>query len=364
MPHPGFFFARRSYSTFSKLACPRAAYLNQMLGVRLAPKVDNKLPGALAAGSVFHTLCEVYYTPPVFRDQPLRGTDGSPVLQSTDDVLEWYADRAEAKAIDEARESFDAYCEHHRRMRDGGALAVIGLPEVDVNAIVSYGGQESRYETQADLIVALGDGSVAAVEHKLLSTASRFVLDRYTMSGQMVGHALAWNSRSDLVARHGPMTSVVLNIAFKKGRTRAHRESIFVPHGVQRQYAQSVVALGQKVDALLTAHHKARPGAARAAVWPKLGHVLGLCDGVGGKCDYRHVCHTHSDVVSPLYQITEAGRKRAEQDGCVKVDPLTPEWRADPPAARPIERAVQMSEWGSTTDPEMAAFFNQSSNGD
>ena len=364
MPHPGFFFRRRSYSTLSKLGCPRAAYLSQMAGVRLAPRVADKLPGALAAGSVFHTLCEVYYTPLVFLDQPLRGTDGHPVLSSVEDVLAWYADRAEAKAIDEARESFDAYREHHLRARDGGGFMVLGLPEVDVNADVSYGGQSTRYQTQVDLIVQLGSGEVAAVEHKLLSTASRFVLDRYTMSGQMVGHALAWNSRPDLVQKHGRMSTVILNLAFKKGKTRAHRESLFIRPSQQRQYAQSVVALGRKVDALLTAHSAARPGGARAAVWPKLGHVMGLCDGVGGKCEFRHICHTHSDTIPPLYQITENARERVIADGFVKVDPLTPCWVPDAPPPRPVEQAVQMNAWGSATDPEMDAFLNQSPQGD
>jgi len=332
--------------------------LDQMVEVRRAPRVGKKSAGALAAGSVFHTLCEVHYTPDVLKDQPLRGTDGNPVLRTTADVVAWYLERAEAKAIDEAVRGFEAYLEHHLRALHGGAFRVLGSPEVDVSSTVSYGGQTARYQSQADLVIVTDDG-VAAVEHKFLSSASKFVLERYAMSGQMSGHALAWNSDPARVAKHGRMNAVLLNLGFKSGKPRAHREWVAVTVPRQRQYAQIVVAAGRKVDTLLEAHAKARPGAARAANWPKLGSLYGLCDGVGGRCEYRHLCHDGADVVKPLYQITEAGQKQAEADGVVKVDPLTPTWHLDEPMPLPVEKAVEVVDRGSWTDPAMDAFLNQ-----
>ena len=332
MPHPGFEYARRSSSTLRYVECPREGYLGQILGIRSSPTGDFSSSGPLGAGSVFHTLQEVWNMPEHHVGRPLRGTDGMPVLTTPEEVVDYYLDtvRFAPSAIVEAKKAFDSYVEEYG-LDDVVKANVVDRPEPNINA--HFGPEEGcPYSAQIDLVIKHPSGrkEVCSVEHKLLKSLQPKTIPFYGKSGQIIGQAATWNARQDLVDKFGPMMYVWINISFKSGRQKHHREKIFIPLDRQREFVKSVRATNKIIDTMLAEYYTARKIGRRdliEAVWPKLGMARSKCVGLTRTCRYIHVCTAHKDAVDGvLYQITESGRRRAEEDGLVLVDSDIKTW--------------------------------------
>lgn len=346
MPHPGFGFTRRSYHTLKQLSCPRAAYINQFLGVRRKPDPNGE-DGYFAAGSLWHTLMEVFYTPPQHKGKPLPGTDGNPAgLMTPEDVLQWGLEGKYAPSVvAQVKQGWQRYVYHYKDDMDLRSR-VVGRPEPDVRGDFRHPQSPYAvpYDTGLDLVVrSRGRKSVWFVEHKFLGQFGAQTLTSYRNSGQVIGQVANWNSRPDLVERFGPAEGVMMNITLKRASPpHTQREDLFVPVSAQNAYRAAVRAMTTTLNGLLHADREAeRPAkAARAAgrepsasarakvaqaksrCWSKLGMATGECAPlVGAACPYLHVCSDGDKVAPELYQITEAGRQRAIDDGIIEVPP-------------------------------------------
>ena len=332
MGHPGFDFARVSYHTLRNTVCPAKAYLNQILGVRRRFS-DRGESGPLAAGKVFHTLMEVYYTPHKYLGTPLPGTDKHPALPSTEDVINWYmAEGVAGETIEEALNGFKRYLYQRENDDDNIKDRVLGRPEPDVHGDLRKllspaerkGQPKAMYAAQFDLVIRADDGkSVISVEHKLLAQVSPSTLALYQNSGQVIGQCAVWNSREDLVDKYGPMRQVLLNLTFKKSKERiVHREYLMVPITWQRDYAKVIIQTHRELASRVRRYRHAiddhspaapAPEGAVAAIWPKLGMVRGECANFINSCEYLALCQ-EGRIEPELFQITEAGRARCVRD--------------------------------------------------
>jgi hypothetical protein len=337
--HPGFDFTRRSYHTLSKLRCPRAAYYNQLLGVRRAPN-EAGFDGPLAEGILFHSLMELYYTHPDKRGHvPLTGTAGEPVLATPDEVFDYYLDQLNWSpvAVETARKGYATYV-YHRGDDAELRSRVLWRPEPDLKADLRHvlgtagmpGHRVIPYQAQYDLIVRLPAPArgVMAVEHKFLKAFYSNTLRLYHNSGQVIGLCALWNSRPDLIERYGPMRGVILNLAFKNTTRAPHREHLSVLRTQQQDYARSVGQQNHDLDTRLKAYTRAsdkkqgqfvKP-AEVARIWPQRGLVEGACVEIFWTCDYFDIC-TSGAIGALTYQITEPGATRARKDRQAILEP-------------------------------------------
>lgn len=332
MPHPGFGFTRRAFSTLKSLGCPRRAYLAQMLEIRRRSHTG-MVSGPLAAGSMFHTLMEVHYTSAKYRGQPLPGTDGNPSgLVDADTVRDWYlSHNYDPEAVCEAQEAYTRY------VMDRGedlevAARLIGRPEPNVEGDLRdlFGKVKMPkipYAAQYDAVIknpADGPKGVIAVEHKLLAYFQPNTVRNYLSSGQLIGQCAVWNSRADLVEKFGPMEQVMLNLTFKRpSKTNpisTHRTVLFIPRQWQLDYAYAVAAETRKLTTFLRndKRDQKKQEPRGAAAWPQSGMVHGECVQLTHNCEFLDICQT--GMVEPeFYQITENGRVRAARETVVQV---------------------------------------------
>lgn len=327
MPHPGFDWTRKSFHAYKVLGCPRYAYFKQRVGLRNKP-IHAGITGPKGAGSAFHAMMEVHYTPAWAKGRGLPGTDGHPILDSIPAACDWLVD-AGGLAPSAVSAAYDAYKGYILEWgeRDEIHEGLIGRPEPNINADLSnlLPARERKgpipYSTQYDGVMRVVAG-VAIVEHKLLTTVDTGTVDRYRASGQMLGHCAAWNARPDLVEKHGPMTRVLLNLTTKSDTKRKfHREVLFVPLPLQLEYVRTIQRLEEERKRLVALDTAATTPVEKRAVWAKLGQLWDQCvPWAGSPCDFLNVC-TSGEASSLLYQIAEPLRARALADGVVKYDP-------------------------------------------
>ena len=343
MSHPGFDFGRRSYHTLSPFSCPRRGYLSQMLQIRLGPGPTG-WRGALNTGKLFHSLMELHYKRllakrkgrPYNRRFRLSGTDGQPLCKTTAEVVDYYASQAYSEeTLNHGLAAFKRYLFGWPEAKDPLAKQMIAVEKDihgDLRALlpkdIAKDAPPLPYDAQYDGIAIAESGKgVVSVEHKALAAFSGGTLFMYLNSGQVVGQCAVWNSCADLVERYGPMDSVWINIAFKDGKPNrpVHRESLHIPRSWQREYAEALLARTSDLEVTLQAYdaaQKAAPAARRAAVgraWPKHGMFNGECVDLTRSCEFQRICF-ENDRVPDLYQITDAGRERAERDGLVRLE--------------------------------------------
>ena len=329
MPHPGYEYARRAASTFKGLSCPRYGYLSQFGGVEPVPSGTFVAEGKLAMGQIFHTAMEVFYTPDRHKGKPLRGTDNNPIIDTIDDVWAYYLDQGYAPStVTVAKEGVQRYLDEYGDDVEIRSR-VLNRPEFDVHAdfgpILDRGTNPRQipYSAQLDLLVKdpYGDG-VAGVEHKFLADFRPLMLQFYTKSGQIAGQAASWNARADYVKQYGPMNRILMNLVFKGGKTRVHREWAYVPATRQMTYIRAVAAQTDQLELTMRQYRAARDAGDSRGVercWPKLGMLRQQCVDIAFSCKYLQVCE-NDRVDGLLYQITDAGKNRLTEDGVVKVD--------------------------------------------
>ncbi len=283
--------------------------------------------GALASGSVFHTLMEVRYMPEACRNLPLRGTDFNPVLPDETAVIDWYLNRRQyaAAAVDTAYQAYLRYKEHYDSRGDEITKLVWDRPEPNFSLDV---GEGQVYEAQYDAIIRHPTmKGVCAVEHKLLAQMRAGTISQYAHSGQLIGQVMIWNGNKELVAEYGPMVEVWLNLAFKKGKLAAHRERLAIPARRVHEYKAVVREMGRRADSLMNQYRHTissivDPGE-RAIMMKRHfmrdGMAQSQCVEFWGTCRYLDLCET--EVVSPeLYRIEDpAAVAQAARDGVVKV---------------------------------------------
>ena len=332
MAHPGFEFKRRSFHTLKNTSCLRKAYLGQMLGVRKRPAPDGD-GSPLAAGKVFHTLMEMFYTPPKYANSPMPGTDGNPILRNVEEVIAHYeANNVAPSAIFEAVSAFERY-KQARGDDEDVRSRVLGRPEPDVDGdfadILGLASGPVPYSAQFDMVIRNSNDpkvpkGVTAVEHKLLANFYPNTVKSYMNSGQLIGQCTVWNSREDLVERYGPMTQVMLNLTFKKvmgDKPTVHRTILFFPPEWQLRYAQAVGMTTRRLERVLQEYASpAYPHDELPLLWTQNGLVDGACVQLAYNCEFLEVCQDNA-IQPELYQITERGRDRAIADKIVNISP-------------------------------------------
>lgn len=329
MSHPGYAFTRLSYHTLTQLRCPRRAYLDQYLGLRLRPTSAGR-DGPLGIGIVFHSLMEWHYTAPRARTRPMQGTEGAPVCATVAEVLAHYEGCDYSHhALDVAEQLYNRYCWAYPPEKDGFSGQVLGVEQelqTDDLAEPYKPLLKGRvpYAARYDLIVKVpGSRQVAAVEHKTIRSLSAAALAGYADSGQVVGQCALWNSRSDLVAQYGRMDTIWLNLVLKAGEPNrpVHRACLFIPPQRQAAYVWAVAARERELRQRQKAYTAARGFGPRgvAEAWPELGLVNGDCVTLARTCPFLSICHD-CGIAHNAYEITDEGAERVEKDGLVRLE--------------------------------------------